>query len=290
MSDDVATAHWNNFIYRQHARHWHALWCRWTPAGDLKQRFYAERIFTPIAQGASMRIVYHYDDERGTVVEGPTCGPWELTEELNRSDGMAHPSSPDSMTTLLLPGGPSAWCMKACASGSPCAVEMFLHHEETRRVSVGVIHGADGMLQQLSLIRETTQGPWPHDDWSSSEVATRTNASELQELLKAAGMPTEPSAGTGFGITARLEQSTIADVQWESTRVASIAPSDVALLCSNGTCVIVAPEKRVDGQAWCSAAAWWPKASDSEKLVLYTMEALWDAQGILEGIRCLSFA
>ena len=244
-TDHLVAAHWNNFIYRRVARNWHALWCRWLPSGELKQRFHAERIFKPVASGAdgtTMQVIYHYDDERGTVSTGPPCGPWDITEEQSKADGLAHPNSPDSMTTLLLPGGPSAWCMKQSPSGAPCAVEMFLHHEEHQRVSFGVIHAPDGKLQQLSLIREDTRGPWPQSDWSATEEATRTTPDALQAALAGAGAPIG-AVGSGFAISASLEQSTLASVPWSETRVANPLPADATLLCADGTAALVAPEQ-----------------------------------------------
>ena len=145
-SGDLAAKHFANFIYRRVARHWHSRWVRWQPDGTLKQAFQAERIFEPTKteggeDAVTMRVIYHYGDERGTVSEGPQCGPWTITEaQHSRGDGMAHPSSPDSMTTLLLPGGPSAWCMKQSPEGAPCALEMFLHHTDLFRVSLSLIH------------------------------------------------------------------------------------------------------------------------------------------------------
>ena len=163
-SDGAAAAHWRNFIYTRVARRWHALWCRWSPSGELNTSFHAERVFTPVddrGSGCDMQVIYHYADERGTVSEGPASGPWRITEaEQSRADGLQHPSSP-TMTTLLLPGGPSAWCMKKSLVGQPCAVELVLHHGEHLRLSAGIIHAADGALKQLSLIREDARGPWP---------------------------------------------------------------------------------------------------------------------------------
>ena len=104
--------------------------------------------------GCDMRVVYHYDDSRGTVRDDAAkCGPWRITAKQSRADGIEHPSSAE-MTTLLLPGGPSAWCMKKSAEGKPCAAELFLHHGEHLRMSAGVVHAADGALQTLALIRE----------------------------------------------------------------------------------------------------------------------------------------
>ena len=290
---DLAARHFANFLYRRKARHWHSLWVRWHPDGSVKQRFHAERIFHPNEINSSgggdvqMRVVYHYGDERGTVSEGPTCGPWAITEaEHSRSDGLAHPSSPDSMTTLMLPGGPSAWCMKQSPSGTPCAVEMFLHHADECRASFGVIQAPDGALQQLSLIREDTRGPWPKDDWSGSDAARRVSAAELHEALVMAGAPIDTD-GTGSAITADLHQSAIEGARWTECRAAQIGTADVALLCDRF--VVVGPAMRVAGQAWSTAAAWWPEQHVGNSKMLYTIEARWDAQGGLDQVRTAQF-
>jgi hypothetical protein len=288
---NLAAQHFANFLYRRVARHWHSLWVRWHPDGSVKQRFHAERIFAPAADGSDgvqMRVVYHYGDERGTVSEGPTSGPWTITEaEHSRPDGLAHPSSPDSMATLMLPGGPSAWCMKQSPAGAPCAVEMFLHHADEFRASFGVIHAPDGALQQLSLIREDTRGPWPKDDWSGSDAASRVSAAELHEALVAAGAPVDAD-GTGSAITADLRQSAIEAARWPEFRAAQIdADADVALLCDRF--VVVGPAMRTAGVAWSAAAAWWPEARAGETKRLYTIEVRWDAQGGLEGVRTAQF-
>ena len=79
----AAAAHWNNWVYRTERRHWHAFWCRWSPDLEITTQFKAERIFEPLesGDGCRMQVVYHYGDERGTVSEGPTSGPWTMTAE-----------------------------------------------------------------------------------------------------------------------------------------------------------------------------------------------------------------
>ena len=283
----AADAHWANFLYPRVARRWHALWLRYSPDGTLASRFTAERIFAPLAadddDGCEMSVVYHYEDGRGTVRDGPQCGPWRITKQPHSAaDGLLHPSS-DIMTTLMVPGGPSAWCMKQSPEGAPCALEMFLHHTDLFRVSFGVIHAPDGALQQLSIIREDTRGPWPRDDWPSTDEARMVSAAELEAALASAGAPTATS-GTGAAITASLVQDVITSARWSDVRVANVQVdgSDAVLLCDRFA--IVAPRKVAPGQPWRSAAAWWPESG-----VLYTIEAAWDAQGDLEGIRTLTF-
>ena len=99
----ATAAHWHNWIYRTERRHWHAFWCRWSPDLELTAQFKAERIFEPLesGDGCRMQVIYHYADERGTVSEGPTSGPWTMTAEECATDaGIIHPSS-KQMTCLL---------------------------------------------------------------------------------------------------------------------------------------------------------------------------------------------
>ena len=82
-AENLAAAHWDRFIYRRLARTWHAIWCRWSPAGERRSKWHAERCFAPLPceqrdgsdDGCDMRVVYHYDDSRGTVRDDEAkCG------------------------------------------------------------------------------------------------------------------------------------------------------------------------------------------------------------------------
>ena len=100
----------------------------------------------------------------------------------------------------------SAWCMKLSPSGAPCAVEMFLHHEEHQRVSFGVIHAPDGKLQQLSLIREDTRERFilPTCGYAASPEPPRGSAS-LPVPMKAAAT-TDLQSAEGRTFKSRLSQ------------------------------------------------------------------------------------
>ena len=282
----LCAAHWRNFIYRSTARHWHALWCRWGPDGSLRTAFTAERCFTPAADGCDMQVTYHYRDERGTVREGPACGPWRITEGAHsQPDGLQHPSSAE-MTTLLLPaGGPSAWCAKQAGPGKPCATELFLHHGEHLRMSAGVIHAADGSLVQLALIREDARGPWPSSGWGDSESAAPSSGAALAAALARDGAATE-AHGVGHAITADLQQRPLSG-DWSATRIATASPTDDVLLLCEDRVAIVAPVRRPDGVPFSSAAAWWPQDGGG---ALYTIEACWDATGAVSEVRYLVFS
>jgi hypothetical protein len=283
----MAEAHWKNFLYAHTARHWHALWLRYAPDGTIKSEFNAERIFRPLSdtEGSEMRVVYHYPDERGTVDTGPACGPWRITKaEQNAADGLQHPSQ-TVMTTLMLPGGPSAWCSKA--SSGPCAAELFMHHGEHLRMSAGVVQAADGTLQQLSLIREDARGPWPSADWSTDKRATPSSAAGLRAALAQAAAPVD-ARGHGHAISARLHQSSLAGVPFAATRLGA-ATSDDALLLGPDHTAIVAPRQRIAGAPFSYAAAWWPDGGAGVASCIYTIEAHWDATGNLAEVRHLTF-
>ena len=299
MPADLAAAHYKNFLYATTARRWHALWCRWAPDGALKESFHAERSFTPTEarDAVDMGVIYHYGGEKGTVSEGPRCGPWRITEaEHSAGDGLLHPSSAD-MTTLMLPAsGPSAWCMKRSAVGEqPCAVELFLHHGEHLRMSAGVIHTAAGELMQLSAIREDARGPFPGAFWSGSTEAATSDGAGLAAALASAGAPVG-AKGTGHAITADLQQRALSGVEWSATRMANaVAEKDVVLLCPDSIAV-VGTRKRAAGERLRSACAWWPPAGSEDGSAgsgapthLYTIEATWDEQGALVEVTYLVF-
>ena len=300
LAIDHVAHHWANFLYRHTARPWKSLWCRYAPSGSLTQHFTAERIFTPLAaprqDGCEMRVIYHYPDERGTVRDGPACGPWTITAAHSLADGLTHPAQPTSMTTLMLPGGPSGWCMKRSPAGAPCATELFLHHGEHLRMSAGVIHAAeDGQLKQLSLIREDVRAhsaEWQDDAgaWATGLEATPIAPSRLVEVLARAAAPTA-AAGRGHAITASLRQRPLTGESWSASRVAAAdAAEDVLLLCGDENVVIVAPAQKREGAPFSSACAWWPVAQgDASARVIYTIEARWDAAGALTEVRYVEF-
>jgi len=279
-----STAHWKNWIYRTERRHWHAFWCRWSADGEITTQFKAERIFEPLesGDGCTMQVIYHYEDERGTVSEGPASGPWTMTAEECATDaGIIHPSS-KQMTTLVLPGGPGAWCFPDAKPGQPCAVELFLHHGESLRMSAGIIHSPDGSLKQLALIREDTRG-WPSAGWSES-VATRVVES-APACLAALGLAAAP-AGGGRGhsvLAAGLQQEVLAGVAWGRTLLGQADEGYCFMVCDNDRVAIVGRRQREPGAPFGSAAIWRPEGGG----VLYCVEAWWEADGPLKEVRHL---
>lgn len=293
MASAEAAAHWQNFIYIREARHWRNFWCRWKPDGTLTEKFRAERIFRPLANGAGCtnRIVYHYPDERGTVKDGPLCGPWTLTEQdCSRSEGLIHPARKE-MTTLLLPGGNSGWCWMDASAGQPCAAELFLHYRELR-MSAGIVHSPDGSLKQLALIKEDASGAkdaWPHafesPGWTESAEARVVDGPN--ECLGRLGIvATQPA--DGHEIYADLRQETLSKVKWRDSLMGAAGPEDLVCLCGDTSVdrvAIVAPRNRTPGAAFGVGAVWWPPESPA----LFAIEARWDGNGALVSVRHLKF-
>ena len=283
----ATAAHWHNWIYRTERRHWHAFWCRWSPDLELTAQFKAERIFEPLesGDGCRMQVIYHYGDERGTVSEGPTSGPWTMTAEECATDaGIIHPSS-KQMTTLVLPGGPGAWCFPDAKAGQPCAVELFLHHGESLRMSAGITHAPDGSLKQLALIREDTSG-WPSAGWSESLAARGVESAAA--CLAALGLAAAP-AGGGRGhsiLAAGLQQEALAGVPWGRTLLGQAGEGYVFMLCDEDRVAIVGRRQREPGAPFGGAAVWRPEGGS----VLYCVEAWWEADGPLREVRHLVWA
>ena len=87
-----AVRHWDNWIYSKEAHHWHSLWCRWRPSGELIHACHAERIFEPKDDGNRQKNIYHFEDERGTISEGRMSGPWFMKQEMSTDvHGVVHP-------------------------------------------------------------------------------------------------------------------------------------------------------------------------------------------------------
>jgi len=236
--------------------------------------------------------VYHYTDERGTVKEGPLCGPWTLTEaECSLSNGFVHPAR-KGMTTLLLPGGGnSAWCWMDASEGQPCAAELFLHYRDLR-MSAGVIHSPDGSLKQLALIKEDSTGggsAWPlafeSVGWSES-VEARMCESPNECLGRLGILSCKPADGAATH--ADLRQENLAGVKWRDTLLGSAGPDQRIMLCGDSSIdrvAIVAPAQKVAGAAFGCAAIWWPQESE----MLLTIEVRWDQSGALASVRHLKF-
>ena len=79
----------------------------------------------------------------------------------------------------------------------------------------------------------------------------------------------------------------------EDELVAGAGAQDVALLCPDAVAV-VGPARKVEGEPFSCAAAWWPPraaggAAGAGSVVLYTIEAHWDAHGALDQVRYLVF-
>lgn len=279
-----AAENWTHFTAKDLSRHWYSLWCRWSPTGAPVMAFHAERIFKPDNQGGAVHNnVYHYEDERGSVSEGPLCGPWHIDASCSTPDGVVHPSRP-SMVTWNLPGGDCCWATKQNAFDGDkpfaAACELFLHHDDHVRMSVGIVY-SDGELKTLALIREDARGPWPSQYWSSSREASPIDHKEVQQMFKSRGLLPDMT-GCGQAVFAGLARLPLENVPLSQTRWAAAGVEDAILLCSDQRVAIVAPAT-YRGAVSC-AAAWWPTDQ-----VMYTIEIEWDECGALTTLRRLAF-
>lgn len=281
MADNLIARHWDNFIYKSVPRHWHSLWCRWGPTGEILQKFKAERIFKPNENKtcAIQNNVYHYEDIRGTVCEGPLCGPWELREEYICDCGLVYPSF-ETMATVFFPGGPFAWCVRKSPFGSFFGTELCLHHGDELRMSVGVIYNADGTPKQLSIIREDAKGPFPSSHWSSCTDAQMKTTKELAEILAEEKAPLS-SIGTGVLLSVPGPMQESISMSWKETRAAKANEEDIILICDR--IALICPKNRLEGEPIICAGLWWPDQ------VLYTIEANWDGNGDFKGVRQVEF-
>ncbi|KAL3916895.1 MAG: hypothetical protein SGPRY_006625 [Prymnesium sp.] len=294
-------AHWQLFHYRKQGSHWHNFWCRWTADGALSEKFRAERVFTPLPgeNGCTQHIVYHYEDERGMVTEGPLNGPWTITEmECSKSDGIVHPARKE-MTTLCLPGMHSAWCWRDASAGQPCAVEVFLHYKSLR-MSAGIVHRPDGKLKQVALIREDCSGggsDWPRvfksDGWTENTTA-RVLAGAEQCLSEMGVSVTQPGSGNVTfadlkqeGLTGG-ESALVALPDWGASLLGSAGPKYAFVLCGDSTIdrvVLVGLLERQAGEPFACSAIWWPSGSSE----LLTIEVWYDSSGAISSVRQVSF-
>ena len=87
--------------------------------------------------------------------------------------------------------------LKGVTEGKPCPTPESFY----RLRSAGIIHGADGKLAQMALIREDANGPFPSTDWSCTDTATPTDSTSIGAALVLAGAPLF-SRGAGFAIGA----------------------------------------------------------------------------------------
>lgn len=238
------------------------------------------------------RNVYHYEDKRGTVSEGPLCGPWHITASCSTLDGLIHPAR-SNMVTWNLPGGDLCWASKHNGVHDFAGCELFLHHDDHLRMSVGIVYGAscapgttptdrsDRLCQTLALIREDSRGPWPSQYWSASREACAIEHKDVQQFFESRGVFPE-MAGSGHAIFAGLSRFTIENVTVSQTRWGKIGPEDVILICSDRSVAIAAP-KTYSGAVTCTAA-WWPT-----KEVMYIIEIEWDEHGSLRSLRRANF-
>jgi hypothetical protein len=291
-----AACNWSLFTAKDVPKHWHSLWCRWKPDGSPVAAFHAQRIFKPDGEGGVVQNnIYHYEDERGTVSEGPLCGPWNITASCNNHNGLVHPARP-GMITWNLPGGDLCWAtMQNTVHNDKefvAACELFLHHDDHLRMSIGIVYSAPALgnapkdatsrdCQTMALIREDARGPWPSQYWSSSREAFAIEHKDVQEFFKSRGVFLEMQ-GSGHAVFAGLTRCKLDNVTVSQTRWARTGPEDAILLCADSSVAIVAP-RTYNGTVTCSAV-WWP----TEK-VMHIIELEWNENGALNAFRRMTF-
>ena len=276
-----AVRHWDNWIYSKEAHHWHSLWCRWRPSGELIHACHAERIFEPTDDGNRQKNIYHFEDERGTISEGRMSGPWFMNQEMSTDVGVVHPYAP-THTTLLLPGGPCVWANMdmSIESGAPLRCELFLHPTAHLRMSASVVYSAEGELTEFVLWREDDRGPWPSAGWSASREAREVSPEELRAELA----QYEGAKGSGDAMSATLEPESLQAVPFGTCRaVSASAEKDAILLCADGAVAIIAP-KRLPSAPFSICAVWSADAGAC------TIEALWDGAKKLKSVSHVRFA
>ena len=282
------SAHWQKFIYRTESRHWHSHWTRYGPTGEILSHFLSERILEPLEleDGCTQSNIYHFNDARGTVSEVPQlCGPWRIMASDATDAGVVHPSR-EQMAMLLLPAGPSAWGSRRAEDGEPTAVELCLHHGSALRLSAGVIHAADGELQQLSLIKEDTRS-WPSPSAPSLTESTQARlGAGAAACLKALDLEGPPStAGRGHSVLAAGVLEEELTLRWADTMVVRAEAEEHRFLLFDDPVALVATRRREAGKPFASALLWRPSGSG----VLYYVEASWGSDGALEQARHVTF-
>jgi len=189
------------------------------------------------------------------------------------------------MITWNLPGGDCSWASKQNSSDGMAACELFMHHDDHLRMSVGIVYGAlEGSSRDcktMALIREDARGPWPSQYWSASREALAIEHKDVQKFFQDRGVSLE-TKGSGDEVSAGLHRHKLENVPVSQTRWARTGPEDAILLCSGRSVAIVAP-RTYNGAVTCSAV-WWP----SDKLMLI-VELEWDENESLKAFRRMSF-
>jgi len=106
---------------------------------------------------------YFYEDKRGTVDEGPMCGPWKIDKlDPDAADpyGAIHAAA-GIMRTIMAPDRSGAWLMKELPHGDTrfprSGFELIVGDGGHLRFSVGIMYDAAGQLTTVSAIREDSR-------------------------------------------------------------------------------------------------------------------------------------
>lgn len=161
----------------------------------MKEHFTAFRDFQAKKDHTLQHNTYMYGDERGTVSEGPLCGPWEMNKHEGSSEhGMIHAARP-YMRTLMGPDRSAVWLMKDLpkAGTTPAGFELFLGDGEFLRLSVGLMYDPTGKLAQVSAIREDSRGFDQEGAWTSSDESLQVLDAVPKDFIDALSHTTTSS-------------------------------------------------------------------------------------------------
>jgi len=162
---------WKLWPYFKESIKWHSDWTRWNANAvddndlSVQEHFKAYRHFTAHDDHYTMHHnTYFYEDQRGTVDEGPMCGPWKIDKlDPDAADpyGTIHAAA-GIMRTIMAPDRSGAWLMKELPHGDTrfptrSGFELIVGDGGHLRFSIGVMYDDAGQLTTVSAIREDSR-------------------------------------------------------------------------------------------------------------------------------------
>jgi len=250
--------HWELWPYCNTEKTWHSLWCRWDCNAKLIAKFKAERKFKQDGKGGcTQNNIYYFEDERGTVKEGPLCGPWHISEEQSTPQGLMHPSR-EGVTILMTPKS-AVWASMNFEDDSATGFELFLHIGGDLRMSAGVIYNPGGSLRSVALIREDSQDSFPSAFWTDSLEAKFAHFVEVQMLMYPELLEKGVLA-SGYVTHSDLTQEVVKSIDIKNTCLGppskgSGGPEMRYLICAENSVIIAFPKQRCK-ESFCCAVAW----------------------------------
>jgi len=200
---------WKLWPYFKESIKWHSDWTRWNAVADdlsVQEHFKAYRHFTAHDDHSTMHHnTYFYEDKRGTVDEGPRCGPWKIDKlDPDAADpyGVIHAAA-GIMRTIMAPDRSGAWLMKELPHGDTrfprSGFELIVGDGGHLRFSVGIMYDAAGQLTTVSAIREDSRDFglfWSSHDSQPLRKYTQERDNEQLTMLLTNFWPTPTSSAT----------------------------------------------------------------------------------------------